>query len=229
MNTDTEWGYVGDVGPEHWASLSNEFCACDGSNQSPINLPAGAEPEGELQVSIHYAPATGRLDYTSYGVQMRLRGGSIQVDGSRHTLVQFHFHTPSEHRVDGRPFPGELHLVHLDENDHFTVIALLMKIGAHNPAVDAIWETFPKVENAAPMTFDASVLLPDKRTAYVYDGSLTTPPCSENVRWLVMQEPVEFSDVQIEQLTAVHASENIHNNRPVQALNGRSIGVLRLT
>lgn len=229
MNMETEWGYVGNVGPTHWASLSDEFCACGGSHQSPINLPAGAEPTGELPVSIHYKPAPGRLDYTSYGVQMTLRGGTIQVGGSRHTLVQFHFHTPSEHRVSGRAYPGELHLVHLDANDHFTVIAVLMKNGAHNPDVDGIWDTFPDVENAAPMAFDASVLLPDKRLAYVYDGSLTTPPCSENVRWLVMQEPVEFSDVQIEQLTAVHASENIHNNRPVQALNGRSIDVLRLT
>jgi carbonic anhydrase len=229
MKTDTEWGYVGDVGPTHWASLSDEFCACGGSHQSPIDLPAVAKPDGELQVSIHYEPAMGRLDYTSYGVQMTLRGGTIRVDGSRHTLVQFHFHTPSEHRVGGRVRPGELHLVHLDKNNHFTVIAVLMKNGTHNPDVDAIWETFPTVENAAPMTFDASVLLPQHRTAYVYDGSLTTPPCSENVRWLVMREPVEFSDVQIEQLTAVHADENIHNNRPVQARNGRSIAVLRLT
>ena len=229
MKTDTEWGYVGDIGPTHWDSLSNEFCACGGSRQSPVNLPAEAAPDGKLRVSIRYKPAAGQLAYTSYGVQMIMRGGSIQIDGSSHELVQFHFHTPSEHRVGGQTYPGELHLVHLDENDHFTVIAVLMKSGAHNPDVDAIWETFPNIENAAPMTFDASVLLPDDQTAYVYDGSLTTPPCSENVRWLVMKEPIQFSDVQIEQLTAVHASTNIHNNRPVQALNGRSIDVLRLT
>jgi len=229
MKTETEWGYVGEIGPSHWASLSDEFCACGGSHQSPINLPAGAEPEDVLEVDIQYRAAKGQLEYMSYGVQMTLPGGTIQIEDSTHELVQFHFHTPSEHLIDTHHYSGEIHLVHLDENGHFTVIAVLMKNGSHNPEVDAIWDTFPDVESVPPMVFDASVLLPDDRTAYVYDGSLTTPPCLENVTWLVMQKPLSFSDVQIEQLTAVHASTNIHNSRPVQPLNERSIRVLRLT
>lgn len=229
MKTDTDWGYVGDEGPTHWADLSDEFCACGGTHQSPIDLPSAGVATASTDVNIDYLRAEGRLSYTSYGVQMSLKGGGLVLDGVPYRLVQFHFHTPSEHCVDGRHFPGELHLVHIAENGHFVVIGVFLENGPANAALAPIWSTFPAVEDAPPIPFDPASLLPDDRTAYRYEGSLTTPPCTEDVTWLVIKQPLLLSDVQIENLTAVHASENIHNSRPLQPLNDRTIQSVRLT
>jgi len=226
MDADAEWGYVGDVGPSHWADLSQEFCACGGSHQSPIDLPRRGATEGTIDLDIRYEKAKGRLSYKSYGVQMTLNGGRLRLNGESYRLVQFHFHTPSEHRLGGEAFPGELHLVHVGDDGHIVVLGIFMADGDTHSGLSPIWSAFPTVE-AAPFPFDPAVLLPDSREVYVYEGSLTTPPCTEDVTWLVLKQPMYLSDVQIENLTAVHAETNIHNNRPVQPLNDRDVDFLQ--
>ncbi|WP_179862260.1 carbonic anhydrase [Longibacter salinarum] len=228
MKTDTEWGYVGEEGPTHWADLSNEFCACGGDRQSPIDLPVHAAAEETLALSIDYTKADGTLSYSSYGVKMQLKGGTLTLDGTTYELVQFHFHTPSEHQIGGRSFPGEMHLVHVSESGHLVVIGIFLENGKTNSTLAPIWSTFPEVETAPPIPFDPSDLLPPSRTGYVYEGSLTTPPCTEDVTWLVLSEPLYLSDVQIEKLAAVHAEINVHNSRPVQPVNDRHVRFVSL-
>ena len=138
-------------------------------------------------------------------------------------LAQYHFHAPSEHTTGGDHFPMEMHLVHKAADGALAVVAVFIREGAHNAAFDPIWSNLPSqkgVETHYPaVKVDVDALLPDARTTYRYDGSLTTPPCSEQVKWLVMSTPIELSREQIGTFTNIISG----NNRPVQPLNGRTV------
>ena len=150
-------------------------------------------------------------------------GDSLSIGDERFKLVQFHFHAPSEHTVAGRSLPMEVHLVHRSDSGVFAVVGVLIAEGRHNPAYDPIWEHLPREteahESLAELTIDLEELLPKRRLAFRYIGSLTTPPCSEGVRWFVLAEPVELSAEQIAAFAAIYD----HNNRPTQPLHGRSL------
>jgi carbonic anhydrase len=150
-------------------------------------------------------------------------GGTLTVDGHVYRLAQFHFHSPSEHTIDGVHAPLEMHLVHKDEAGKLAVIGVLFREGAEHPELARLWEHLPaepgRSEAVEGMMVNASRLLPPSLASYRYPGSLTTPPCSEDVAWFVLQRPVDASAAQIAAFRRVIAG----NNRPTQPLNGRTI------
>ena len=217
------WGYEGEHGPEHWGSLDPGFAVCsNGREQSPIDL-TGAEPGALSEIVFEYAPSPISILNNGHTIQVDYQAGSgLVLDGARYGLVQFHFHHRSEHTVDGADFPLEMHLVHADADGALAVVGVLVEEGGANEALAPVFRQMPGEAGPAAMvegTVDAAALLPGRRTTWRYAGSLTTPPCSEGVSWLVMTEPVTASRGQIEAFKALFPV----NNRPVQPLNGRRL------
>ena len=217
------WGYEGEAGPEAWARLDPAFAACSGKNQSPIDLTGMIEADLD-PIEFAYEAGGGEILNNGHTVQVNYAPGStIQVDGRTFELKQFHFHAPSENHVDGKSFPMEAHFVHADKDGNLAVVALLFTEGAANTALPAAWAKMPKAageKNALPEPFAAESLLPSRRDYFRFSGSLTTPPCTEGVRWLVLKKPASVSRAQV----AAFAAALPHpNNRPVQPVNARPV------
>lgn len=217
------WSYEGDTGPQHWGSLEADYEACGlGKKQSPIDI---AKPtQADLKnVEFHYSPSALNIVNNGHTVQVNYDPGSyIVLDGTRYDVTQFHYHAPSEHEVDGKGFPAELHIVHADSQKNLAVVGLLLQSGAENEALAPFIDNLPPTqseERDAGVQIDIKGLIPADQTTYRYDGSLTTPPCSEGVEWVVMTTPVSLSADQLSALGDVYDA----NNRPVQALNGRTV------
>ncbi|MDR5016615.1 carbonic anhydrase family protein [Aeromonas veronii] len=217
------WEYSGEAGPAHWAKLTPEFGQCAGSNQSPVNLNGLVESKLAPLV-LHYLAGGNTVVNNGHTVQVGYAPGStLQLDGTRFELKQFHFHAPSENLIEGKSYPLEGHLVHASDKGEIAVVAVMFEAGKANPALAAAWSALPaKVgeSQALKVPLSAEQLLPENRDYYRFSGSLTTPPCSEGVRWLVMKQPVEVSQAQIDAFKAVMHHPN---NRPVQPLNGRVV------
>lgn len=220
------WGYTGDAGPEYWGRLSVEFTTCSsGKNQSPINLANMIEAE-LAEIAFDYRSVPLRIVNNGHTLQVNCpKGGRITVDGHSYNLLQFHFHSPSENQINGRSFPLEAHLVHSDDHGKLAVIAVMFYAGHKaNQFLDTIWKYMPTEvgrENLlAHVNVNAMVLLPRDTAYYRYSGSLTTPPCSEGVLWMVMKNAVEVSSEQVEAFRALmgHA-----NNRPIQPIFSRAV------
>ncbi len=218
-----KWGYGGDTGPAHWGSLDLAFATCAaGSEQSPIDL-TGAQSVTQPPIKLDYNPSGAEIVNTGHTIQVNVAPGSgIIIDDIRYELLQFHFHRGSEHTVAGVRFPLELHLVHRSEDGALAVIGILYREGAANEALAPIWNLLPAEPGTAtafPDTVDVSALLPERRDTWRYAGSLTTPPCTEGVSWVVMTTPVTLSPAQIETFSALYGG----NYRPVQPLNERTL------
>ena len=217
------WGYEGEAGPDRWATLSPEYGACSGRNQSPINLTGMVKAELK-PLRFAYNEDGYEVINNGHTIQVNFKAGSsISVDGTEFGLKQFHFHSPSEHRIDGRSYPLEAHLVHSDAEGNLAVISVVFVEGRANPVVGAAWERMPKAAgDRKPLSAKvaAAGLLPEKRDYYRYNGSLTTPPCTEGVRWLIMKEPMTVSKQQIEEF---RGTLGFDNNRPLQPANARMI------
>ena len=218
------WGYKGDVGPAHWGDLSEKFFMCkEGRNQSPIDL-TGFVKAALAPVDMSYMPTPVKVKNNGHAIQVDYAAGSsLTVDGHTYALKQFHFHSPSENTIDGKSYPLEAHLVHADADGNLAVVAVLFEEGAENPTVAKVWRHMPmeagKSETGAG-TVNAADLLPASHDYYRFNGSLTTPPCSEGVLWIVMKGHPTVSAAQAEKLQhAVHGP----NNRPVQPLNARVV------
>ena len=217
------WAYNGDGGPETWGSLKPEFAKCSsGTRQSPIDIRGGVNVDLDAVQFDYRATGINVLD-NGHTVQVNVGGGnSIEVMGRRYELLQFHFHRPSEERVNGRQFDMVAHLVHKDPEGRLAVVAVLLDRGSAHPLVQTVWNNLPLEkgdEVMAKATLDMSELLPKDRRYYTYMGSLTTPPCSEGVLWMVMQQPVTISNEQI----AVFSRLYPMNARPIQSAAGRLI------
>jgi carbonic anhydrase len=217
------WGYAGDGGPEHWGELSpdNRLCAV-GTRQSPIDIREGIKVELE-KIQFDYRPSTFAVLDNGHTIQVNVAPGNVLgVMGRRFELLQFHFHRPSEERVNGRQFDMVAHLVHKDAEGRLGVVAVLLERGAAQPLIQTIWNNLPLEKGEAlpaPGVIDLNKLLPENRGYYTYMGSLTTPPCSEGVLWMVMQQPVPVSADQI----GIFGRLYPQNARPVQAPSGRLI------
>ena len=217
------WEYGGANGPESWGRMNPEFAKCSsGMRQSPIDIRDGIKVELD-PVRFDYRPSGFRVIDNGQTVQVNLdAGNSIEVIGRRYELVQFHFHRPSEERIDGKQFEMVVHLVHKDLEGRLAVVAVLLDRGASQPIVQSVWNNLPLEkgdEVAARATLDLNELLPPERHYFTYMGSLTTPPCSEGVLWMVMKRPVPVSAEQI----GVFARLYPMNARPVQSASGRLI------
>ena len=228
------WSYEGAEDPSHWASLSPEFARCgSGHQQSPIDIVTKAGTPLEAGADGFEAARFDPSDTRTVPVDIVNNGHTIQVDtvGSgvlvigkdRYVLQQFHFHTPSEHTVDGRSYPLEVHFVHKTEGGKLAVVGLLFEEGPENAALTPYWNRMPR-SSGTPVDLgrggvDIRKVIPARLDVYRYAGSLTTPPCNEGVHWLVLKEHSTASPAQIEAFRALMR----HNNRPVQPLSGRAV------
>jgi carbonic anhydrase len=217
------WTYEGQEGPDHWGELDPAYTLCaTGTHQSPIDV-ASAQEQDLANIVFHYQPSVENILNNGHTVQVNYDAGSyIELDGVRYDVLQFHYHAPSEHTVNGETFPAELHIVHKNAAGNLAVVGILLKEGAENSAYQPFLDHLPAQKTEARDTgvkIDAAALLPAVQTTYRYSGSLTTPPCSEGVSWLLMTTPVELSADQLSKLEGLFEL----NNRPVQPLNDRSL------
>jgi carbonic anhydrase len=217
------WSYAGEGGPATWGGLKPEFQLCNsGQRQSPIDVRGGIAVDLE-PVQFDYRASGFNVVDNGHTVQVNIGGGNtIQVGGRRYELVQFHFHRPSEERINGRQYDMSLHLVHKDPEGRLAVVGLLLERGAPQPVVQSVWNNLPLekgMEQPSGASLDLNHLLPADRGYYTYMGSLTTPPCSEGVLWMVMRQPVAVSQAQIDIFARLYPM----NARPVQQAAGRLI------
>jgi carbonic anhydrase len=219
---EVHWEYEGADGPAARSTLSPDFATCAaGKSQSPIDI-SRAGPRDLPNITFDYKPADLNIVNNGHTIQANYQpGSSIVVDGARYDLLQFHFHHPSEHTLDGAQLDLELHLVHRGADQKLAVVGVLIKGGASdNAAFKPIWDNLPAQRgDERKAAADALDLLPTDRTFYTYAGSLTTPPCTEGVTWLVLKAPIELSQAQIEAFKAIFEL----NARPVQPLNQRAL------
>lgn len=222
--TPPHWTYEGDEGPEHWDEIDPSYAACGkGTSQSPIDVSSPAEQD-LANIVFHYQQSDVSILNNGHTVQVNYDAGSyIKLDDARYDVAQFHYHAPSEHAVDGKLFAAELHIVHKNADGGLAVVGILLDEGAQNDAFQPFVENLPTEKSDVQDTGDtinAADLLPAVQTTFRYSGSLTTPPCSEGVNWLVMTTPVEVSAEQIEALASLFEEGN---NRPIQPLNDRPL------
>ncbi len=218
------WSHHGEHGPDHWGQLSPEFATCaKGRNQSPIDLAGFIEAElPSLDFQYDRADADEILN-NGHTIRVNYPAGNqLTVDGIAFELKQFHFHAPSENHIQGKPYALEAHLVHADQAGNLAVIAVMFEQGEANPLIAKLWEVMPKKagEQAGLSGVSPLELLPENRDYYRFNGSLTTPPCSEGVRWLVMKQPLTVSEAQIKTFSELMGGPN---NRPVQPINARPV------
>jgi len=224
--TATHWDYskTGHSGPEHWGELDQKFIMCSlGKNQSPINL-TGVVDANLHYLDVNYKAAGNEVINNGHTIQINYGEGSyITVNEHRFELKQFHFHTPSENTIDGKSWPLEAHFVHLDKDGNIAVIALMFRTGQENEELQKAWSKMPEKpgeKNQLTSAVDAAKLLPEDLDYYRFNGSLTTPPCSEGVLWMVLRKDVKVSNEQFSRFADVMHHPN---NRPIQPVNSRLI------
>lgn len=221
---DVHWTYAGHAGPDHWGELKPEFSTCRlGKMQSPIDL-AQANTSGQIPVSANYVPAPLTILNNGHTVQINFPAGSTMTSaGHEFYLVQVHFHTPSEEAINGKHFPMVAHFVHKDANGALGVLGVLFEEGAANSELAKIISAAPKREHEATkvagVTLHPADLIPSTLNVYRFQGSLTTPPCTEGVNWHVAQTTVTASADQLRAMATILGN----NARPLQALNGRLV------
>ena len=224
-----KWGYTGHEGPQHWGELDTSYKECAlGKQQSPINITHEIEiHKGELApIDFHYDSATTNVLNNGHTIQVNMEDGSfIVVDEKKYFLKQFHFHTPSENEIEGKEFPLEAHLVHVAKDGTLAVVAILFEEGKENLVLEHTWskmseELNKKVQFHIPAKEITEFLLPHDRSYYRFMGSLTTPPCTEGVKWFVFKEYDTVSKEQVSKfLSVLHHT----NNSPIQAIGERKV------
>jgi carbonic anhydrase len=228
------WGYHGEHGPNHWGDLSPEWSLCKtGTSQTPIDIVVkDAVKSKDLKpLELAYKPLPLTVQNNGHTVVVNApAGNTLGAAGDKWELAQFHFHSPSEHMVDGKPMDAELHLVHKNAKGELAVVGVLLKKGKENKALAAVFDNLPEppekgADPAAPKaiegkTIDLMPLLPKKAGYYSYSGSLTTPPCTENVSWIVLAPTAEISEAQLDKFKkATHGD----TNRPIQPMGSRKV------
>ncbi|HEB58444.1 MAG TPA: carbonic anhydrase family protein [Gammaproteobacteria bacterium] len=226
--SDHHWGYEGHEGPMHWGDISHDYHMCkDGKQQSPIDI-RGATPKALDAIGFSYTASPKNIVNNGHTIQVNMKPGStITVGGKTYKLLQFHFHSPSEHKIDGKPADMVAHFVHQADDGQLGVVAVLFKKGKANPIIGKLWKKMPKNHGGnadlAGMSLSVADLLPGNRAYYNYSGSLTTPPCSEGVNWMVLKSPVNVSAAQVKAFTDIFPK----SVRPTQPLHGREIHMVK--
>jgi carbonic anhydrase len=226
------WSYHEADGPGRWSGLSPEYAACGvGREQSPIDIATSSARQAPDSTAVRFGPVVAMAFPTSivnngHTVQFDSPGSGVLLVGEeRYVFQQLHFHSPSEHTIDGRSYPLEAHFVHKSDGGKLAVVAVLFEEGAENSGLGLYWNHLPSsVTEPVPLPMGGvavSALLPASREVYRYSGSLTTPPCSEGVAWFVATSRASVSAAQVAAFRAVAPT----NNRPVQLLGGRSISI----
>ncbi len=220
---DVHWTYSGEHGPEHWGEISDAFAACsEGHNQSPVDI---VDPiKAELApIAFSYRGSTTSVVNNGHTLQVDVGPGNVlEVDVKKYDLVQFHLHSPSEHRIEGMSFPLEAHLVHQNERGELAVVAVLFREGPRSHGIATIGASAP-AKAGASKAIDTPIvdleIVPKGRAYYRYSGSLTTPPCTEGVLWLILKATGFVSKEQV----AVFVKLIGEDARDPQPLNGRLV------
>ncbi|MBI5790335.1 MAG: carbonic anhydrase family protein [Rhodocyclales bacterium] len=220
---DIPWSYEGDGGPANWGKLRADYATCaTGKRQSPIDIREGIRVNLE-PIKFEYVRTQFRIVDTGHAVQVNVGAGlGLRVMGKRFELSHLEFRRPAEERVNGRSYDMSVHLVHRSDDGQIAVVAVLLEKGAEHPLIQTLWDNLPlerDVEVAPEAAIDLNVLLPENRAYWTYMGSLTTPPCTEGVLWMVLKQPVQVAADQVAIFSRVFRS----NARPVQAANGRLV------
>lgn len=224
QHTSGHWGYDGDQGPSHWAALNPEFALCQsGHHQSPIDI-TGAKKADLSPIQVDYKPSPLHIIDNGHTIMINYApGSSIRVGDKQYQLKQFHFHRPSEEEINGKSYDMSLHLVHADEQGNLAVVAVLLQSGADNAQIRELWSDLPHQkeheEQFDSVQINAKALLPSELAYYTFTGSLTTPPCTENVTWFVLEQPVTVSAEEIQQFEKLYR----HNARPIEPLYDRVV------
>ncbi len=226
------WDYMGIDGPEHWGMLDAGYMVCEnGREQSPIDVKTSQDSETQSSLVFHYESSPVHVVNNSHTVQVNYKAGSMVLfNGQEYELRQFHFHDPSEHHIDGKGYPIEMHLVHQSHSGHLLVIGVLIQSGKQNPILDQAGKWIEqKLGHRIPiegedirsgLVLNVKDLLPkDTNHFYSYHGSLTTPPCSEGVQWIILKEHIEVSEGQVQRFVRTLGP----NARPIQLPSGRLI------
>ncbi|MDP3653208.1 MAG: carbonic anhydrase family protein [Rhodoferax sp.] len=223
---EVHWDYAGENGPKAWGMLKPEFNLCAiGKRQSPINIEDGSTLMGPAEpVQFNYTPSNATVVNNGHTIQVDVQGdNAITVRGSSYRLLQFHFHTPSEEQINQKRFAMVAHLVHKNDEGQLAVIAVLLEPGAANPLIDKVWTYMPLDTNDQVRMprelLNMNELLPADQRYYQFMGSLTTPPCTEGVLWMVLKQPMQISRNQFKLFTQLYPN----NARPVQPVNGRPV------
>lgn len=239
-----KWGYTGNVGPAHWGQLAPDFILCaQGKEQSPINI-TKMVPAASNTLTIHYrkAPLIIVKDVINYltmpnhqtianhehGVQLNFpqKGPqeTITLDGKNYRLMQFHFHTPSENKLNGKTYNGEIHFVSQSADGTIAVMGVFIKTGAKNDTIQKIINYLPKTKGQVKAIQNKQInpinLLPQAKNYYRFNGSLTTPPCTEGLKWIIFAQPITAS---AKQIAILKVAADGNNARPIQSLHGRKI------
>ncbi len=218
------WGYEGEYGPEHWGDIKSDYSKCKGGQQqSPVGIAITEKAELD-KINIHYYNTPLRIINNGHTIQVNYaKGSTIAIGNKNYELLQFHFHSPSEHKLNGNTYDMELHLVHKDEHGKLAVIGILMQEGKSNDFIKTLWNNLPaeagKERSVTEVKINACQVIPQNMAYYTYSGSLTVPPCNEIVTWYVLKTPIEVSKAQIEKFTSLIKK----SARPIKPLYGRVV------
>jgi len=222
------WSYSGSTGPAKWFSLSKEYKLCkagEESKQSPIDIPDAKARKGDLSpLLFNYKPVPLKVVDNGHTIQVDYAPGSfVSVEGKRYELTQIEFHKPAEEKIDGKGHDMDAQLVHKGPDGKPMVIAILLDGGKENKLIKSVWDNLPKDKGKERVVdtvkINAVDLLPTDKGYYSYAGSLTTPPCTENVTWYILKSPVQISNDQIARFGRIYPA----NARPIQPFNDRDI------
>ncbi|MDR3238426.1 MAG: carbonic anhydrase family protein [Spirochaetia bacterium] len=225
------WGYTGDTAPAYWYNLDPAYAiAKDGKAQSPVNIvTADLTAEGPAKPEFHYQAVKFEVENNGHTIEGLPEHGAenyIILDKERYNLQQFHFHAASEHQINGKETPMEVHLVHKTAAGGLAVVGILIEAGKENAGLKELFAKMPAKEHSKN-NLDGEINLADLLTGtkeiYRYDGSLTTPPCSEGVKWSLSAQTIELSKEQINAFKGIYNG----NNRPVQSLYERKIYIAK--
>ncbi|MCG2583528.1 carbonic anhydrase [Massilia sp. TS11] len=217
------WTYEGETGPANWGKINTDWAKCSaGNRQSPIDIRDGMKVDLE-QIVFDYRPTSFSVIDNGHTVQVTLAGGNYLTVGNRmYELLQFHFHRPSEERINGKGFEMVVHMVHRDAEGKLAVLAVLLERGNASPIIQTVWNNLPLEKNmevSPAVLIDPTQFLPQRREYFTYMGSLTTPPCTEGVLWLVMKQPMSAAPAQMALFSRLYPL----NARPIQPNAGRVI------
>jgi carbonic anhydrase len=219
----TYWSYEGESGPANWSKINVDWAKCSsGRRQSPIDIRDGMKVNLE-QISFDYHPSSFNEIDNGHTIQVTVGGGNfITVGNQTYELQEFHFHRPSEERINGRGTEMVIHLVHKSAEGKLAIVAVLLERGKANELIQTVWNNLPLEKNevvAPSIVLDLLQALPEHREYYTYMGSISTPPCTENVLWMVMKQPMQASPAQMALFSRLYPL----NARPVQSSFGRVI------
>jgi len=220
------WSYSGNNGPVKWGSLEKGYAVCKtGEQQSPIDIIDAKARKGDIaSMLFNYKPSTLRIIDNGHTIQVNYDPGSyVSVEGKQYNLVQVEFHHPSEEKIDGKGHEMAVHLVHKTTDGRMAVVAVFLDPGKENPLLKTLWANLPQTKEQEHVVENVKInvvqLLPQDKGYYTYAGSLTTPPCTEDVTWFVLKTPVQVSADQIARFARIYPM----NARPIQPFNSRDV------